>query len=163
MTEKYILPADFKIISGGQAGADMAGLDWAISHGVAHGGWCPKDRKSEDGPISPGYALVETPSAKYLERTEWNVRDADATAIFTLDQKLEGGSMRTAEFAARLGKPWIHIRAGVHSRYLVRFLTKHGVKTLNIAGKRESSQPGIHAFVLKVLDEALLVKATPTA
>jgi predicted Rossmann fold nucleotide-binding protein DprA/Smf involved in DNA uptake len=27
-----------KIISGGQTGADRAALDWAIKHGIAHGG-----------------------------------------------------------------------------------------------------------------------------
>jgi hypothetical protein len=41
----------FIIIAGGQSGADRAGLDWAIGHGVAHGGWCPKGRKCEDGPL----------------------------------------------------------------------------------------------------------------
>ena len=155
MTEKYILPADFKIISGGQTGADQAGLEWAIRHGVAHGGWCPKGRRSEDGPISSAYELVETPKATYLQRTEWNVRDADATVIFTLDPTLDGGSRRTADFAEKISKPWIHIRAGVHPRYLASFLTKHGVKTLNVAGKRESVQPGVHEFAMKVLDEAL--------
>ena len=156
MTDKFQLPVDFKIISGGQSGADQAGLDWAIGHGVAHGGWCPKGRRSEDGAIDPQYQLLETPNSNYLQRTEWNVRDSDATVIFTLDLKLEGGSRRTADFATRLGKPWIHIRSGVHPRYLARFLSSRSVKTLNIAGKRESSQPGIHEFVLKLLDEALV-------
>jgi hypothetical protein len=38
-----------KIVSGGQTGADRAALDWAISHGVPHGGWCPSGRVAEDG------------------------------------------------------------------------------------------------------------------
>ena len=67
MTEKYIPPIDFKIISGGQTGADQAGLDWAIHHGVAHGGWCPKGRRSEDGLISLGVSAdaLLTPSADF--------------------------------------------------------------------------------------------------
>ena len=40
-----------KIISEGQTGADRAGLDWAMKHGIPHGGWCPKGRNAEDGPI----------------------------------------------------------------------------------------------------------------
>jgi Circularly permutated YpsA SLOG family len=32
------------IISGGQTGADRATLDWALSHGVPCGGWCPRGR-----------------------------------------------------------------------------------------------------------------------
>jgi hypothetical protein len=54
------------IVSGGQTGADRAALDWALAHGVPCGGWCPKWRKAEDGPIDAEYPLKETPSAAYL-------------------------------------------------------------------------------------------------
>ena len=67
------------IVSGGQTGADRAALDWALAHGVECGGWCPKGRKAEDGPIDAKYPLKETSSSSYLQRTEWNVRDSDAT------------------------------------------------------------------------------------
>jgi hypothetical protein len=70
------------IVSGGQSGADRAALDWALEHSVECGGWCPKGRKAEDGPIDPKYPLKETPSASYLQRTERNVRDSDATVLF---------------------------------------------------------------------------------
>lgn len=42
MDKKYLIPSGFKVISGGQTGADRAGLDWAMSHQIPHGGWCPK-------------------------------------------------------------------------------------------------------------------------
>src|SRR5437870_597323 len=58
-----------KIVSGGQTGADRAGLDWAIAHGIPHGGWCPKDRLSEDGAIAACYDLQET-EAVDLSRTD---------------------------------------------------------------------------------------------
>ncbi|OAH99736.1 hypothetical protein A1353_20180 [Methylomonas methanica] len=160
-SEIYILPPDFKIVSGGQTGADQAGLDWAINHEVNHGGWCPKGRRSEDGPIDSIYELTETPSSKYLERTEWNVRDSDATVIFTMDEKLDGGSKKTAEFAQKLGKPVIHMRPRVHPKCLAKFLSRYQVKTLNIAGKRETSAPGVSKYVLEVLDQVL--KPTETA
>ncbi len=66
------MSAALKVISGGQTGADRAALDWAIANGVPHGGWCPKGRKAEDGPIAAKYARQETPSAAYLQRTEQN-------------------------------------------------------------------------------------------
>lgn len=44
-----------KIISGGQTGAGRAGLDWAIKNGIPHGGWRPKGRKAEDGPLDAKY------------------------------------------------------------------------------------------------------------
>lgn len=58
-----------KIVSGGQIGVDRAALDWAIEHGLPHGGWCPKGRIAEDGPIDSRYELQETKSAKYPQRT----------------------------------------------------------------------------------------------
>lgn len=53
------MPQDLKIVSGGQTGADRAALDFAIEHGIPHGGWCPKGRRAEDGPIDAKYQLHE--------------------------------------------------------------------------------------------------------
>jgi hypothetical protein len=159
MIDPYILPINFKIVAGGQTGADQAGLDWAIAHGILHGGWCPKGRRSEDGPIDLRYELNETPRAHYLERTEWNVRDSDATLIFTLDSGLDGGSKKTVEFCKKLGKPWLHFRTGVDPKFVGKFLKHYDVKILNIAGKRESSAPGIGKMVMEVLNEVLEVSA----
>ncbi|MEM9660625.1 MAG: putative molybdenum carrier protein, partial [Planctomycetota bacterium] len=93
------------IVSGGQTGADRAALDFAIAADLPHGGWCPRGRRAEDGPIADKYRLRETPSDSYRQRTEWNVRDSDATAIFTLECEMRGGTKLTAEIAARLDKP----------------------------------------------------------
>ena len=142
------------ILSGAQSGADRAGLDWAISRGLPHGGWCPKGRRSEDGPIPALYTLEETPSSGYQQRTEWNVRDSDATIIFTLSDVLDGGSKLTAQIAQRLGKPWMQFRPGVHERYLAQFVNRHGARRLNIAGKRESAATGIYAFTFESLEKA---------
>jgi Circularly permutated YpsA SLOG family len=155
MPDLYPLPARFRLVSGGQSGADRAALDWALSRQVDHGGWCPKGRRSEDGQIPEAYLLSETPSASYLQRTEWNVRDSDATVVFTLADVLDGGSKRTVQFAENLRRPWMHMRPGVHAKFLARFLAAHRVATLNVAGKRETSAPGIHRFVLDTLDLAL--------
>ena len=153
--DKYPAPAGFKIVSGGQTGADQAGLDWAIANGIVHGGWCPKGRKSETGPIDARYHLAETPGSGYLERNEWNVRDSDATVVFTLLEKLDGGSKKTADFAASSEKPWMHFHPRVHPKYLARFLSRHEVGTLNVAGKRESSAPGIAKLVADTLGSAV--------
>ena len=155
MSDRYSLPPSFRVVSGGQSGADLAGLDWAIRHHVDHGGWCPKGRRSEDGAIPHTYILSETPLANYLQRTEWNVRDSDATVVFTMSDTLDGGSKRTVQFAEQLRRPWLHFRPGVHEKFLVRFLQAHKVLTLNVAGKRESAAPGVHHFVMEALDRAL--------
>lgn len=47
------------IVSGGQTGADQAGLDAAINLGIPYGGWIPKGRLTEDGPLPEKYQLQE--------------------------------------------------------------------------------------------------------
>ncbi len=148
-----------KIISGGQTGADRAALDWAIKRGMSHGGWCPKGCKAEDGVIDQGYNLTETPSEDYSQRTEWNVRDSDATAIFSIRKGVFGGTLLTAELAARYNKPLIHLckqdEQVNHARELRSFVEKFGIGVLNVAGPRASNEPGVYQFVLSILDRAL--------
>jgi ActR/RegA family two-component response regulator len=151
-----------KITSGGQTGADRAALDFAIVRGIPHGGWCPRGRKCEDGIILPRFGLRETPSAAYSQRTEWNVRDSDGTVIFSVADRLAGGSRKTAQFAPKLGKPWLHLsaeRPGVDHAALLRwFVQRHQVKVLNVAGPRGSEEPTIAKFVASTLREALTRK-----
>jgi len=147
-----------KIVSGGQTGADRAGLDAAIALGIPHGGWCPRGRRAEDGRIPDRYLLTETPGANYLQRTEWNVRDSDGTVVFTLARRVGGGSLRTLVFAERHDKPCIPIArdAGGDAVQLLRdFIAGHGIRALNVAGSRESKKPGIGAWVGEVLRGAL--------
>ena len=144
-----------KILSGAQTGADRAALDWAIFRDIPHGGWCPKGRKAEDGKIPPQYQLTETPSASYLQRTEWNVRDSDGTVIFTVAAELAGGSKRTADFATKHGKPWLHLYPGASyepERVLLDFINEHKIAVVNVAGSRGSKEPEVAAWVKRVLE-----------
>ena len=146
-----------KLVSGGQTGADLAALDVALKRGFPHGGWCPKGRRSLEGRIPDKYQLIETPLSNYLQRTEWNVRDSDGTVVFTLAKDVTGGSLKTLAFAKKHGKPCLHISRGWHyapETRLLDFVREHGIKTLNVAGSRESKEPGIHAWVFDILDEA---------
>ncbi|MGH8710662.1 MAG: putative molybdenum carrier protein [Burkholderiales bacterium] len=140
-------------MSGGQTGADQAALNWAIKHGFPHGGWCPAGKLAEDGKIADSYQLSETPSSDYAVRTEWNVRDSDATLIFSLAPQLTGGSKLTQEFCIRYRKPCLHIHPELDAVRLAReFLKRNPVKVLNIAGSRISREPGIVEFVRVTLD-----------
>jgi hypothetical protein len=147
-----------KIVSGGQTGADRAALDWAIKRGLPHGGWCPKGRKAEDGTIDQRYQLIETPSDDYSQRTEWNLRDSDATAIFSIRTELRGGSALTVELAGRYNKPLIHLcqenEQADHAQELRSFIERFGIAVLNVAGPRASEEPRVYQFVLGVLDSA---------
>lgn len=150
-----------KLVSGGQTGADRTALDFALQHGIPHGGWCPKGRKAEDGPMDPKYQLTETPSADYLQRTEWNVRDSDGTVIFSMAPTLTGGSKRTAELARKHKKPCAHISKAHHgdaAEALLRFIEGHGIKVLNVAGPRGSKESEVAVFVMEVLGRAVYRK-----
>ena len=145
-----------KIISGGQTGVDRAALNWAIQNNILHGGWCPKDRRSEDGVIPDHYLLQETESKGYTQRTKWNVRDSDATFIITLVPELTGGSLFTQEYTQRINKPCLHIYPhNLWHEQIKVFLGMHSIQTLNVAGPRASNAPDIEQFVYEVLNEAV--------
>ncbi len=69
------------IISGGQTGVDRAALDVALKHKISCGGWCPRGRWAENGPIPKKYPLQETTSVNTEERTKMNVKNSDGTLI----------------------------------------------------------------------------------
>jgi predicted Rossmann-fold nucleotide-binding protein len=135
-----------KIVSGGQSGVDRAALDAARALGMASGGWCPRGRIAEDGRIRRRYCLVETPSGNYPQRTEWNVRDSDATLIVN-SGRLDGGTLVTARLAlGRHRKPlfMIDLDKRVRRELFVAWLRRHRVRVLNVAGPRESKRPGVY-------------------
>jgi len=145
------------LVSGGQTGADRAALDFAIARGLTHGGYCPRGRKAEDGPIPARYNLQETEFDDYPTRTRMNVEMADATVIFQAGAKLRprSGCALTASHARKTGRPYLiagefpDVAAGAPA--LRTFLELHHPKILNVAGSRESSVPGISAYVHAVL------------
>jgi hypothetical protein len=134
-----------RVLSGGQTGVDRAALDVALELGLPCGGWCPKGRKAEDGPIERCYPLQETPSADYAQRTEWNVRDSDGTLILSQGE-LTGGTAQTVELAARLGKPCLLVDLTKHPSVsaVLAWSNERKIRVLNVAGPRESNSPGVY-------------------
>lgn len=143
-----------KIISGGQTGADRAALDAAIELGIAHGGWCPRGRRAEDGPIPARYSLEETDSPEYAVRTELNIRGSDATLIVG-EPPLSGGTALTERLACRHGKPYLLISPSAADEQAVatvrQWLQAGKYTVLNVAGPRESQLPGIGRRTFELL------------
>ncbi|MEO5344827.1 MAG: putative molybdenum carrier protein [Magnetococcus sp. YQC-9] len=145
-----------KIISGGQTGVDRAALDFAIAKGIPAGGWCPKGRKADDGPIEPLYPLRETPKSDYRQRTFWNMRDCDGALILHRGQ-LTGGTLLTAQFARSMQKDHrlINLNRTVDLAEIRDWLHNQCIRILNVAGPRERGNRGIHAQTLAFLDALL--------
>jgi hypothetical protein len=145
-----------KIISGGQTGVDRGALDAALDLGLSRGGWCPRGRRAEDGPIDSRYPLWECDTDDYAVRTEQNVLDSDATLILCRGP-LQGGTRLTARLARRHGKPLLVLNqfepdaAGL----LAQWLLAECPRVLNVAGPRESNEPGIQDDTRRFLVEVL--------
>jgi hypothetical protein len=145
-----------RVISGGQTGVDRAALDAAQELGISCGGWCPRGRRAEDGRIPMCYPLRETPDTDYRRRTEWNVREADATLVLTWGPA-SGGTQLTINLAQWLDRPLlvVDLATDPSPAEVQEWLAAGGFETVNVAGPRESSSPGIHriahAFLLAAL------------
>jgi Circularly permutated YpsA SLOG family len=72
-------------------GIQIDSVDEAIEEGISHGGWTPKGRKTEAGPLPDKYQLQEMSTAHYPKRTEQNVIDSDGTLTLSHGE-LTGGS-----------------------------------------------------------------------
>jgi hypothetical protein len=141
-----------RIISGGQTGADRAGLDAARDLGIATGGWAPKGYRTENGPDESlaGFGLKEHDSFGYQARTLANVLEADGTVVFGLTDSV--GSRLTIGMCTRHSKPCL---LNPTTSGLQHWLDHWRIKTLNVAGNRASVNPSVYAQTYDTLMEAL--------
>ena len=145
-----------KIISGGQTGVDRAALDAAIRMGIPYGGWIPKGRRTEDGPLPEIYKLEEMPTESYSERTEKNVVESDGTLIISRGTPT-GGTDYTRRMALKNGKQMLHIDLAMHQNprdaasLVSSWLDMNKIETLNVAGPRASKDPAVYLEALSIL------------
>lgn len=143
-----------KVVSGGQTGADRAGLDAAMEAGIPVGGYCPKGRLAEDGMVPDRYPLTELAKSGYPARTEKNVVESDGTLILNMG-KLTGGTKLTVECARKHSKPILIIQIDDHpsSGSVIHWISENKLRVLNVAGPRESKCPGLQARSVAFLRE----------
>ncbi len=144
-----------KIVSGGQTGADRAALDAAVELGRSYGGWLPKGRKTEDGPLPLRYKMQEMTSGDYRRRTEKNVVDSDGTLIIS-HGALTGGSLLTLKFAEKKKRPCLHIDCELYppdkaKPVIEQWLCQNAIRVLNVAGPRGSGDPVIYDVVKNIV------------
>lgn len=150
-----------KIISGGQTGADRAALDVALKLGIPHGGWIPKGRKAEDGPLPKTYRLKEMPTDSYEACTEKNVQDSDGTLIVARG-KLSGGTDYTRQMTLTHKKQLLGIDLNLIGHFdatslAASWIRLQHVKVLNVAGPRASEDSQIYSDVAIILEQVVQI------
>lgn len=150
-----------KIISGGQTGADRGGLDAAKALGLKRGGTAPAGWRAEDGQIPVEYreGMLQSASASYRVRTRANIEASDGTLILSFGElPHDSGSYLTAMTARTLHRPLLHVNLGEDGhiadfgRQLIReWIEDKRIQVLNVAGPRESREPGLQAAVCAAL------------
>lgn len=146
-----------KIISGGQTGADKAGLDAAKHCGFETGGWMPKGWIALDGThpdFAEKYGLQEHKSVGYAPRTKQNVFDSDATLIVSGNFR-SPGTILTIKSANQFRKKlYTHdYNNPPHNdvQLISDWIVNNDIRVLNVAGNSERSFPGIYDYTRSFL------------
>jgi hypothetical protein len=136
---------DLTIISGGQTGVDRAALDAAMQMGFDVGGWCPKSRRAEDGPLDLKYPLSETTSDSYEDCTELNVRDSDGTLILIWGAP-EAKTQYTNQMIEKCGKPSLQfdLMKRPSSQKFKDWIKENKIEVLNVTGPRADFRQGVY-------------------
>jgi len=144
-----------RIISGGQSGADRAGLAAGWLLGYQTGGAVPRGCRTEDGPapsLVSVYHCHESTSSRYDIRTLDNIRAATGTLICG-DTSSPG-----TRLTLNLCQIWApdHWILNPRADELRQWILDRQIQILNVAGNRESRNPGIYRSTLILLQEALV-------
>ena len=158
-----------KIISGGQTGVDRAALMAAQDLGIPTGGWCPPGRLAEDGIIPDRFPLKETPDDRSKDaphiprsqRTEWNVRDSDATLLI-IPRNIpdsDKGTALTLKYALEYNKPYFICNPDKDndSGVILSWIEDASIDILNISGPSELSVKGITRKAYELIHDVLSI------
>lgn len=143
------------VISGGQTGADQAGLRAAVRCGIATGGYAPQGWLTLNGPqplLLQRYGLVEYDVPGYGARTDANVKMADVTLRFAANWT-SPGELRTHAAIRRFGRPCFDVDypAFTTPDTVAEWLDRTRAEVLNVAGNSDRTAPGIGVYVEEFL------------
>lgn len=147
-----------KIISGGQTGADRAGISVAKDLGYQTGGWMPKGFLAQDGcwpEFAEEFGMQEHSSPKYPPRTALNVKESDGTVRIATNFQSPGEKL-TLKMVEQYQKPHFDVHPGITApEELVEWIKLHQIRVLNVAGNSERTSKGMFKFAYNFLAEVL--------
>lgn len=143
------MPLLRKVISGGQTGADEAGLVVGKRFGLATGGSIPKGfltLKGNRPELGPMYGVEEDSSPDYAPRTYKNVQNSDGTVRLAGDFNSRG-EICTKKAIDKCKKPHFDVDLSDPPPVdeFVSWLTTNNIGTLNVAGNAEQTYAGCFA------------------
>ncbi len=149
------------VISGGQTGADRAGLKAAVIAGLCTGGWMPKSFKAQDGfhpEFADQYNMRETESCRYPPRTALNIKESNGTIQFASDFN-SPGEVLTSKMVRQYHKPniLVDINGCITPVDVADWIINNNIKILNVAGNSERTSPGIEKYVVSFLTEVFTI------
>lgn len=163
-----------KVISGGQTGGDLGALKGAKKAGVETGGTAPPGFLSglkKEKALLESFGMKEgEPDPKvFPKRSMKNVDDSDGTVAIiwgkstgtsnTIGYAKTGEWRHTDNVSSDIGKKPLLVLTtkdpSVAATEIADFVTRNNIETLNVAGHRESTQPGIEAFTEDAVIRAL--------
>lgn len=152
-----------RVISGGQTGADIAGLETAKRFGYETGGTMPFGYLTLDG-CKPEYrklfGIRDHKSSSYVPRTRKNVKDSDGTIRLAFDFN-SAGEKCTLKAIRDYKKPYIDVDLAnpIPAEEVVRWIYDNHIETLNVAGNAETTANGTQQAASDFLTKIFLLLA----
>lgn len=131
----------------------------------------PKGFRTETGNrkrLAQEYGMKEHQSSGYPARTAANVNDSDGTLLFVWGKS--PGTELTRRECEKASKPIFVVELNLHqvterkwgtikadASSVLSWINSQGIKTLNVAGPRESRAQGVCAFVDSFLMDVFLL------
>lgn len=148
------------IISGGQTGADVAGLQVAIDRNIKTGGWASHGYMQKPGPnpelLRDKYNLKEHKGG-YKERTYENARVSDGTIRCAVDF-YSPGEICTLNAIKKFNKPYfdVYLLNPVSIKEFTIWILRHQIKVLNVAGNTQGTRGiDIYTRTYRYLDRCI--------
>ncbi len=154
LSSEPVMAFKLVIISGAQTGVERAAMEWTVKHQIPHGGWCAA--RLEEAP-NPDFKLKEAETDDVFEVLDSNIRDSDATVVFTAEAKpkLKTTGQKAVTLAKKQKKPVLHVHRGILgvSEKIVAFIDKHYPRRVHITGSTEEDEPGVAYWAIDELEK----------